>query len=91
MNLTYSASGETLAGTRGRSLDYIGFCEVANLEVFCRQLETQGVMFDRRETGGGRPEPGDRVVHRPFGTHIELTERWDAYCCSKTSHPLNAP
>ena len=78
VNLTYSGSSASLAGTEGRSLDHIGF-EVENLEEFCRQLEAKGVEFDvpYREL-----EPlGIAIAFftDPFGTYIELTEGLDKY------------
>ena len=76
VNLTYSPSAETPAGTQGRSLDHIGF-EVDNLEAFCRQLEAQGIEFDRPYTE--IPALGLSVAFftDPFGTYIELTEGLD--------------
>lgn len=60
-------------GTRGRSIDHIGF-EVTNLEAFCKQLEANGIVFDRpyREN----PDIGVATAFftDPFGVYIELTE-----------------
>ena len=78
VNLTYSPSGETPVGTRGRSLDHIGF-EVENLEAFCRQLEAQGVTFDRPYTEVAALNLAIAFFTDPFGTYIELTEGLDAY------------
>ena len=78
VNLTYSPSDETPVGTRGRSLDHIGF-EVENLEAFCRQLEAQGVTFDRRYTEVAALNLAIAFFTDPFGTYIELTEGLDAY------------
>ena len=76
VNLTFSGSDEPLAGTQGRSLDHIGF-EVEGLEEFSRNLEAQGVTFDRpyREIEGR----GLAIAYftDPFGTYVELTEGLD--------------
>ena len=78
VNLTYSPSDETPVGTRGRSLDHIGF-EVENLEAFCRQLEAQGVTFDRPYMEVAALNLAIAFFTDPFGTYIELTEGLDAY------------
>ena len=78
VNLTYSPSDDTPVGTRGRSLDHIGF-EVENLEAFCRQLEAQGVTFDRPYTEVAALNLATAFLTDPFGTYIELTEGLDAY------------
>jgi catechol 2,3-dioxygenase-like lactoylglutathione lyase family enzyme len=76
MNLTFSGSTEPVVGTRGRAIDHIGF-EVKNLEAFCKQLEAQGVKFDRPYTF--IPQIGFAIAFLtdPFGTYIELTEGMD--------------
>ena len=78
VNLTYSPSDEPLVGTRGRSLDHIGF-EVDSLEAFCRQLEAQGVTFDRPYTEVAALNLAIAFFTDPFGTYIELTEGLDEY------------
>ncbi|MDP6580914.1 MAG: VOC family protein [Vicinamibacterales bacterium] len=78
VNLTYSASPETPAGTQGRALDHVGF-EVENLEAFCRRLEAQGVTFDRPYGFVEDLKLGYAFFTDPFGTYIELTEGLDAY------------
>ena len=78
VNLTYSPSAETTVGTRGRSLDHLGF-EVKNLEAFCRQLEAQGVTFDRPYAEVAALNLAIAFFTDPFGTYIELTEGLDAY------------
>ena len=76
VNLTFSGSTEPVAGTRGRALDHIGF-EVKGLEAFCKQLEAQGIKFDRPY--GYIPQIGFAIAFLtdPFGTYIELTEGMD--------------
>jgi hypothetical protein len=65
-----------VVGTRGRALDHIGF-EVKGLEAFCKQLEAQGIKFDRPY--GFIPQIGFAIAFLtdPFGTYIELTEGMD--------------
>jgi catechol 2,3-dioxygenase-like lactoylglutathione lyase family enzyme len=76
VNLTFSPAGGSVAGTRGRSLDHIGF-EVENLKALCEKLEKKGVTFDRPYTE--RPEIGVALAFftDPWGTYIELTEGLD--------------
>jgi catechol 2,3-dioxygenase-like lactoylglutathione lyase family enzyme len=63
-----------MAATKGRALDHIGF-EVKNLEQFCKDLEAQGVKFDRPYQKVAT-SPGLAVAFftDPWGTYIELTE-----------------
>jgi catechol 2,3-dioxygenase-like lactoylglutathione lyase family enzyme len=77
VNLTFSGSTEPVVGTRGRALDHIGF-EVKGLEAFCKQLEAQGIKFDRPYTF--IPQIGFAIAFLtdPFGTYIELTEGMDS-------------
>jgi catechol 2,3-dioxygenase-like lactoylglutathione lyase family enzyme len=77
VNLTFGGSAETVVGTRGRAIDHIGF-EVKNLEAFCKQLEAQGIKFDRPY--GFIPQIGFAIAFLtdPFGTYIELTEGMDS-------------
>lgn len=77
VNLTFGATTEAVVGTRGRALDHIGF-EVKNLEAFCKQLEAQGIKFDRPY--GYIPQIGFAIAFLtdPFGTYIELTEGMDS-------------
>ena len=77
VNLTYSPSADPLQGTRGRSLDHIGF-EIDGLEAFCRRLEAMGVTFDRPYRV---LESGVAIAFftDPFGTYVELTEGLDKY------------
>ena len=77
INLTFGAAEPPVAGTRGRALDHIGF-EVKNLEAFCKQLEAQGIKFDRPY--GVVPQIGFAIAFLtdPWGTYIELTEGLDS-------------
>jgi len=76
VNLTFGGTTEPVVGTRGRALDHIGF-EVKNLEAYCKQLEAQGIKFDRPYTY--IPQIGFAIAFLtdPFGTYIELTEGMD--------------
>ena len=73
VNLSFTPSTATPAGTKGRALDHIGF-EVPNLEAFTRKLEAAGVKFDvpYRKI----PSLGIALAFLtdPWGTYIELTE-----------------
>jgi len=73
VNLSFTLSDGTLAGTKGRSLDHIGF-EVSDLEAFTKKLEAAGVKFDvpYRKI----PPLGLAIAFLtdPWGTYIELTE-----------------
>jgi catechol 2,3-dioxygenase-like lactoylglutathione lyase family enzyme len=77
INLTFGGTTEPVVGTRGRAIDHIGF-EVKNLEAFCKQLEAQGIKFDRPY--GFIPQIGFSIAFLtdPFGTYIELTEGMDS-------------
>jgi len=76
-NLTFSgaAADASNAGTRGRSVDHIGF-EVRNLEAFCKKLEAEGVKFDRPYS---KSASGLAIAFftDPWGTYIELSEGLD--------------
>ena len=76
VNLTFGGTTEPVVGTRGRAIDHIGF-EVKNLEAFCKQLEAQGIKFDRPYSF--IPQIGFAIAFLtdPFGTYIELTEGMD--------------
>ena len=78
VNLTFSPSAETPAGTRGTVLDHIGF-EVDGLEAFCRELEARGVVFDRPYAEISALRLGVAFFTDPFGIYIELTEGLDGY------------
>ncbi|MAV33657.1 MAG: hypothetical protein CMQ02_09505 [Gammaproteobacteria bacterium] len=73
MNLSFANSSDERLPTRGTAIDRIGF-EVADLEAFCRELESKGVVFlaPLKET----PSIGLKValIVDPAGVTIELTE-----------------
>jgi extradiol dioxygenase family protein len=76
VNLTFSASDQALVGTKGRSLDHIGF-EVDGLEAFCRELEGRGVTFDIPYTEIEDLGIAIAFLTDPFGTYVELSEGLD--------------
>ena len=73
-----TAQAAPTAGTKGRSVDHIGF-EIKNLEAFCKKLEARGVKFDvpYRQV----PAIGLNLAYitDPSGVYIELTEGYDKY------------
>lgn len=71
VNLTFSPAEGSVAPTKGRALDHIGF-EVKDLEAFCRRLEASGVKFDIPYRKN--PTLGLAFLTDPWGTYIELTE-----------------
>jgi catechol 2,3-dioxygenase-like lactoylglutathione lyase family enzyme len=73
VNLTFTRTEGALAGTKGRSLDHIGF-EVKNLEEFCKKLEAGGVKLDRPYTRLPNSATAIAFLTDPWGTYIELTE-----------------
>ena len=76
VNLTFSASDQALVGTKGRTLDHIGF-EVDGLEAFCRELEGRGVTFDIPYTEIEDLGIAIAFLTDPFGTYVELSEGLD--------------
>ena len=78
VNIRFSESSGSIVGTRGRSLDHIGF-EVDNLEAFCKRLEAKGIKFDRPYTRRDDLKVAAAFLTDPNGTYIELTEGLDKY------------
>ena len=74
-NLSFSPKGKlTLAPTKGRSLDHIGF-DVKDLDLrFTKKLEAQGIKLD--EAVRLAPNGTTKVAYLtdPWGTRIELTQ-----------------
>ena len=73
VNLTFTKADAPMAGTKGRSLDHIGF-EVKNLEPFCTKLEASGIKLDRPYTRLPNSATAIAFLTDPWGTYIELTE-----------------
>ena len=78
MNLSFATSAKPTGGTKGRSIDHIGF-EVTNLEAFCKKLEGRGVKFD--VPFRSVPAIGLNIAYitDPSGVYIELTEGYNKY------------
>lgn len=72
INLNFSSAEGTVAPTKGRMLDHIGF-EIANLKTFCAKLETAGVKLDAPYTAHA-DGIATAWLTDPWGTSIELTE-----------------
>jgi catechol 2,3-dioxygenase-like lactoylglutathione lyase family enzyme len=73
VNLTFSKADGPVVGTKGRSLDHIGF-EVRNLEQFIKRLEASGIKMDRPYTKIANSATAIAFLTDPSGTYIELTE-----------------
>jgi len=76
VNLSFTPSTATLAPTKGRAVDHIGF-EIHDLQVFTKKLEANGVKFEIPY----REIPALKIalafISDPWGTRIELTEGLD--------------
>ncbi len=73
VNLTFAKADTPTVGTKGRSLDHIGF-DLKNLEAFCKKLEASGVTLDRPFTRLPNSTTAIAFLTDPWGTYIELTE-----------------
>ena len=73
VNLTFAKADALTVGTKGRSLDHLGF-EVKNLEQFCKKLEATGLKLDRPYTRLPNSTTAIAFLTDPWGTYIELTE-----------------
>jgi catechol 2,3-dioxygenase-like lactoylglutathione lyase family enzyme len=71
--LNFSPSPTPVVGTKGRSLDHIGF-EIKNLEEFCRKLEAMGIKLDVPYRSVPALGIAIAFVTDPWGTSIELNE-----------------
>jgi catechol 2,3-dioxygenase-like lactoylglutathione lyase family enzyme len=73
VNLTFSPAPGEVSGTKGRSVDHIGF-EVQGLKALCEKLEAKGVRFDRPYAERPELKVALAFLFDPWGTYIELTE-----------------
>ena len=73
VNLSFSKAETALAGTKGRSLDHIGF-EVKDLENFTKKLEASGTKFNVTYRSVARLGIAIAFFTDPWNTYIELTE-----------------
>ena len=78
MNLSFATADEPAAGTRGRSLDHIGF-ELDDLEAFCEGLAAKGIEFDVEYHEIESLGLKSASLTDPSGVVIELTEGLDRY------------
>ena len=78
MNLSFATSRTPTIGTKGRTVDHIGF-EVKNLEAFCKKLEARGVKFDIPFRNVPAIGLNIAYITDPSGVYIELTEGYDKY------------
>jgi catechol 2,3-dioxygenase-like lactoylglutathione lyase family enzyme len=76
VNLSFTPSTDTLAPTKGRALDHIGF-EVKDLEAFVKKLEATGIKFDVPYRKLPQLKIAIAFFKDPWGTNIELTEGLD--------------
>ncbi len=78
MNLSFATSATPTIGTKGRSIDHIGF-EITDLKAFCDKLAARGIKFDvpYREV----PAIGLKIAYitDPSGVYIALTEGYAQY------------
>jgi catechol 2,3-dioxygenase-like lactoylglutathione lyase family enzyme len=73
VNLTYTKVDTVNPGTKGRSLDHIGF-EVRNLAQFIAKLEAAGIKMDSAMRQAPNKTTSIAFLTDPWGTYIELTE-----------------
>ena len=78
MNLSFATSAKPTIGTKGRTIDHIGF-EITNLAAFCKQLEARGVKFDIPYRNVPAIGLNIAYITDPAGVYIELTEGYDKY------------
>lgn len=78
MNLSFATSQTPTVGTKGRTIDHIGF-EVTNLEAFCKKLEARGIKFDMPFRDVPVVALKAAFITDPTGVSIELTEGYAKY------------
>ncbi len=78
MNLSFGNSNESLAPTRGRAIDHIGF-EVDDLQALTEQLKAKGIELDLDFREIPDLQLNIAYLTDPSGVRIELTEGYDAY------------
>jgi catechol 2,3-dioxygenase-like lactoylglutathione lyase family enzyme len=71
--MRFGFPSKTLAPTKGRAIDHIGF-EVKNLQEFCKKLEASGVTFDAPYSKSRHKSFASAELTDPWGVSIELTE-----------------
>jgi catechol 2,3-dioxygenase-like lactoylglutathione lyase family enzyme/predicted enzyme related to lactoylglutathione lyase len=73
VNLSFGGSNTPTQGTKGRSLDHIGF-DVSNLEAFVASLEAKGIKIEAPVRQIPNSNLKVAFLTDPYGTYIELTE-----------------
>jgi len=84
VNLTFSPAAGEVSGTKGRSVDHIGF-EVQGLKALCEKLQAKGVRFDRPYTERPELKVAVAFLFDPWGTYVELTEGLSALKAASSS------
>jgi catechol 2,3-dioxygenase-like lactoylglutathione lyase family enzyme len=72
-NILFVESKGTIAPTKGRALDHLGF-EVANLEEFLKKLDGSGAKFDGQIRAAKGIALSISMMTDPWGTYIELSQ-----------------
>jgi catechol 2,3-dioxygenase-like lactoylglutathione lyase family enzyme len=72
-NLSFSAGQGTLAATKGRELDHLGF-DVKNIEEFEKRLIALGLKFEAPPRQVPNAQTKVAFLTDPWGTYIEVTE-----------------
>jgi catechol 2,3-dioxygenase-like lactoylglutathione lyase family enzyme len=78
MNFSFATSQTPTVGTKGRTIDHIGF-EVTNLKAFCEKLAARGVKFDVPFRNVPAIGLDIAYITDPSGVYIELTEGYNKY------------
>ena len=78
VNLSFGNSAAPVVGTKGRTIDHIGF-EIKNLDAFVKQLALKGIKVDSPVQDV--PNSGLKIAFLtdPNGTYIELSEGLDRF------------
>ncbi len=70
---SYTARDTAAEGTKGRSLDHVGF-DVTSLDAFSKRLEAAGLKFDAAPRQVPNTKTRVAFFTDPWGTYIEVTE-----------------
>jgi predicted enzyme related to lactoylglutathione lyase len=73
VNLSFGGSNTPTQGTKGRSIDHIGF-DVSNLDAFVASLEAKGIKIEAPVRQIPNSNLKVAFLTDPYGTYIELTE-----------------
>lgn len=78
MNFSFGGNNSGRQSTKGAAIDHIGF-EIDNLEDFCLELESKGVVFDVPYQELSSLGLKSAFFTDPSGVYVELTEGYDEY------------